>query len=715
MRAPLTLLTHLAVGGALLFAAGCADDEETKADPKTITDLVVEGATFTTLEAAVVAADLADTLAGAGPYTVFAPTDAAFAALPAGALDGLLADKEALSDVLTYHVVSGRVNAATVVTLDKATALNGDEITIEVINGEVILNGSVKVTTTDIEASNGIIHVIDAVLMPPEPEPELKTIAELVVENPDFSTLETAVIAAELTTVLSGTGPFTVFAPTNAAFNKLPAGALDALLADKDALTAVLTYHAVTGRVDAATVVTLDKATTVNGADITIEVVNGEVILNGMVKVTATDIEASNGLVHVIDTVLMPPEPEPELKTITELVVENPDFSTLEAAVIAAELATTLSGAGPFTVFAPTNAAFDKLPAGALDALLADKDALTDLLTYHVVSGRVNAATVVTLDKATALNEEDITIEVVDGEVILNGTVKVTATDIEASNGIIHVIDAVLMPPKTIAETVIASADFDTLEAALVAAELVGVLDGAGPFTVFAPTDAAFSLLPAGTLDTLLADKTALADVLLNHVYSGRLLAADVVEEDFLVMENGAVAPITTDGGAKIGGVAISVTDVETKNGIIHIIDAVIIPPPTITEIVVSNAAFSTLESAVVAASLASTLDGDVLFTVFAPNDAAFAKIPSADLNALVADVPALTNVLLYHVVDGVVPASVAVTLTSATMKNGDTVSLAYTPATSTLVVNSSTVLSTNVWARNGVIHVIDTVLFPPN
>jgi len=716
MKVPMHVLARAVLGGALLFTIGCGDDDDGGAKKtQTITEIVVANADFDTLEAAVVAADLAGTLSGAGPFTVFAPTDAAFAKLPAGALDALLADKAALTDVLTYHVISGRVDAAAVVGLSEATALNGDKIAIAVVDGGVVLNGTVKVTMTDIAASNGLIHVIDAVLMPPEPQPTLKTITEIVVASDDFDTLEAAVVAADLAGTLSGAGPFTVFAPTDAAFAKLPAGALDALLADKTALTDVLTYHVVAGRVDAATVVTLSEATALNGDKITIEVVDGGVVLNGSVKVTMTDIEASNGLIHVVDAVLLPPEPEPALKTIAQLVIDSDDFDTLEAAVVAAGLAATLSSPGPFTVFAPTDAAFAKLPAGALDALLADTAALTNVLTYHAVVGRVDAATVVTLSEVTAVNGDKISIEVVAGKVILNGSVMVTATDIQASNGIVHVIDAVLMPPQTIADVVATSPDFSTLKAALDAAELTTVLDGAGPFTVFAPTDAAFALLPAGAIDGLLADKTALADVLLNHVYSGALLASDVVAKEYLVMENGALTPITTAGGAKIGGVAISTVDIETKNGIIHVIDAVVMPLPTITETVVAGASFSTLETAVVTAGLASALDGDDLFTVFAPTDAAFGEIPAATLSALVADVPALTNVLLYHVVDGVVPASIAVGLTTAAMKNGDSVALSYDAGAMVLSVNGASVTAANVWARNGVIHVIDGVLLPPN
>ncbi|MFO0750081.1 MAG: fasciclin domain-containing protein [Myxococcota bacterium] len=545
--------------------------------------------------------------------------------------------------------------------------------------------------------------------------PASNTITDIVVSNPDFSTLKTAVVAADLADTLAGPGPFTVFAPNDAAFATLPAGTLDALLADKAKLTDVLTYHVVAGKVAAAQVVTLDHATTLEGKDVTIEVKDGGVVLNGTVKVITTDIQADNGIIHVIDGVLLPPE-APASNTITDIVVANPDFSTLKAAVVAADLAETLAGPGPFTVFAPTNAAIAKLPAGTLDALLADKAKLTDLLEYHVVAGKVTAAQVVTLDHATTLNGADIQIAVVDGGVVLNGTVKVTTTDIQADNGVIHVIDAVLVPPLTIAETVATNPDFSTLDAALKAADLDTVLAGAGPFTVFAPTNAAFAAIPEADLNALLADKTALSDVLLYHVVSGTELAADVVASDYLKTENGGIVPIASGaGGAKIGAATITQTDLRVRNGVIHVIDAVLTPPPTIAEIAATNPDFETLLAAVTAAGLGPALDGAALYTVFAPNDAAFAKIPSADLNALVADVPALTNVLLYHALDGVVPARVARTLTTATAKNGGALAISYDGSSEVLSINASKVIAADVWARNGVIHVIDTVLMPPN
>ena len=275
--------------------------------PMDIVDTAVADGRFKTLAAALTAAGLVDTLKGAGPFTVFAPTDEAFAKLPAGTLDELLKpeNKQKLSDILLYHVVSGKVMAADVTSLTSATTVLGKDVTVKVDMGNVYINES-KVVITDIETSNGVIHVIDSVLLPPAEK--ANTIVDVAVADGRFKTLAAALGAAELVETLQGEGPFTVFAPTDEAFAKLPAGTLDELLKpeNKQKLTDILLYHVVSGKVMAADVVKLTSAATVLGKDVTITVKDGKVFLNDTVQVIITDVEADNGIIHVIDAVLLP-------------------------------------------------------------------------------------------------------------------------------------------------------------------------------------------------------------------------------------------------------------------------------------------------------------------------------------------------------------------------------------------------------------------------
>lgn len=285
--------------------------------PQTIVDIAVADGRFTTLVAAVQAAGLAETLSSEGPFTVFAPTDDAFAALPAGTLDELLKpeNRQQLTDILLYHVIPGKVMAADVTRLNGQmadTSLEGQQIGIKVDMGNVYLNENTKVIITDIEASNGVIHVIDAVLLPPTDEAAMEKldIVDTAVADGRFTTLVAAVQAAGLAETLKGEGPYTVFAPTDDAFAALPAGTLDSLLLpeNKQQLTDILLYHVVSGNVMASDVAGLTSAPTVLGKDITVKVQDGKVFLNDNVQVIITDIETANGVIHVLDAVLLPPQ-----------------------------------------------------------------------------------------------------------------------------------------------------------------------------------------------------------------------------------------------------------------------------------------------------------------------------------------------------------------------------------------------------------------------
>jgi len=199
----------------------------------------------------------------------------------------------------------------------------------------------------------------------------------------------------------------------------------------------------VSGEVLAEDVVMLEEAETLLGENVEI-MVEGEAVKINDAQVIITDILADNGVIHVIDTVLLPSEP---LGTIVDIAVEDGRFTTLVTALQAAELVETLSGDGPFTVFAPTDDAFNKLPDGTIEALLADIPALTDILLYHVVEGEVLAEDVILLEEAETLLEEKVEI-MLDGDHVFINDSQVIITDILADNGVIHVIDTVLLPPE---------------------------------------------------------------------------------------------------------------------------------------------------------------------------------------------------------------------------------------------------------------------------
>ncbi|NDJ84798.1 MAG: hypothetical protein GYB66_02825, partial [Chloroflexi bacterium] len=380
------------------------------------------------------------------------------------AFNDLLADQPALTNILLYHVIGEALTASEVVGQDGEfveTLYTGFDVVIRVIDGEVFINDS-KVITTDIITSNGIIHVIDTVLQPVD-----QTIADVVIENasaddPEFVTLLFAVQAANplvLDTLSDPDQDLTVFAPTDAAFEALKAelgeDAFNALVADQEALTSILLYHVLGESLIANEVVARNGEfieTLYATYDVAVQLKDGEVFINDS-KVVTTDIITSNGIIHVIDAVLVPEE-----RTIADIVVENataddPEFTTLLAAVQAADPLVLDALSDPeadLTVFAPTDEAFGNLISAlgiTPEELLATED-LTDILLYHVIPGKNLAAKVIQFETVVTLQGEEIKVTVTNEGVFLNDTIKIIVTDIVARNGVIHVIDGVLIPPS---------------------------------------------------------------------------------------------------------------------------------------------------------------------------------------------------------------------------------------------------------------------------
>jgi uncharacterized surface protein with fasciclin (FAS1) repeats len=260
---------------------------------------------FGTLAKALTEADLVGTLQGDGPFTVFAPTDEAFAKLPEGALESLLQpeNRERLKAVLTYHVVSGLVGLPEALTAGKAGTVNGEPLGISFAEGRVRINQAVLLNA-DLKCANGIIHVIDSVLLPPEPANDLVSVAT---RDGRFKTLLAAVKAADLEPLISGDGPLTIFAPTDEAFAALPDGTVDSLLKEenKTKLQAILALHAVRGAVSAGDALNAGSAKSLGEETLSFGIEDGVFKVNGA-TIKTTDVMCDNGVIHVIDRVLLP-------------------------------------------------------------------------------------------------------------------------------------------------------------------------------------------------------------------------------------------------------------------------------------------------------------------------------------------------------------------------------------------------------------------------
>lgn len=440
-----------------------------------------------------------------------------------------------------------------------------------------------------------------------EPVVPQNSIVELAQSNPDLSSLVTALTKfPDLVSTLSGDGSFTVFAPTNTAFAGLLTAIGQTSINDvpESVLKKVLQYHVVTTAALKSNQLTAGNVNTAAGENVVISLTGG-VRINTTVNVTTPDVLANNGVVHVIDAVLVPPTVLPIVGTIYAPAYFNKDFSTLVAAVNGASQATRdlLLNSSNKTLFAPTNAAFE---AAGITAL-PNQATLDAILAYHVIGSEIKAAG---LPTNTAPSNSEVS--TLGGKiyisnrgatgVFINGRTKVTKTDIEASNGVVHVIDYTLLPPsKTIATIATelstgSPAQFTQLVAALtrIPALLNAASGTSSNLTVFAPTDAAFQQLYTDLDVTGLSgiDDATLTAVLQHHIISspttatGRVFSRDLVSADVATL-NGNITINATAGTVK-GSLAsstaanisstASLVNVLGSNGVIHTIDRVLRP-----------------------------------------------------------------------------------------------------------------------------------------
>ena len=416
----------------------------------TVVDIIVNSEDHTLLEAAVGAAGLVDALNGDGPFTVFAPTDAAVVALTEAlgiSAEELLALPN-LGDILQYHVVAASAFSTDLTDGQMIGTLQGSDVTVSINMDGVFINEAM-VTVADIAADNGVVHVIDAVLLPPAPVSN--TVVDIIVNSEDHTVLEAAVLAADLAGALSAEGPFTVFAPTDAAFTALMEAlevSAEELLAF-EGLTDVLLYHVVGAQALAADLSDGQEITTLLDEDVTITI-NGMGVFVNQAMVTVADIMADNGVVHVIDAVLLPEMDDNLPETVVDIIVASEVHTLLEAAVVAAGLVDALSGDGPFTVFAPTDDAIVALTEAlsiTAEELLALPN-LGEILQYHVVAADAFAEDLSDGQLLTTLLGQDVTVSISDAGVMINDAMVIVA-DLEAENGVVHVIDAVLLPPAS--------------------------------------------------------------------------------------------------------------------------------------------------------------------------------------------------------------------------------------------------------------------------
>ncbi|MHA7129120.1 fasciclin domain-containing protein [Algoriphagus namhaensis] len=616
------LLNYLVLGLFLVGAIACESEDYQGPIPYPTLMEAAEDAGLTTLVSAVRAIPgLEATLQDQQAITVFAPTNDAFAA----ALDAFgatdlndLVDKLGgpanLQTVLGFHVVPAVAFSNNLNETNVFTTLAGQQLTVNSAPGIVTVvdaaGNTARVIQADVEIENGVVHVIDRVLLPALdlPKPNLVEAAT----EAGLTTLLSAVTAVDgLADALLTADAITVFAPTNEAF----AAALDVFgaadlnelvvkIGGIDNLEKVLGFHVVPAVALSGDLQATNSFTTLSGQNITVEKSGNAVsvtdALGRTAQVVAADIEISNGVVHVINGMMLP---DLMLPNIVEAATAA-GLTTLLDAVTAAGLGQTLLDANAITVFAPTNDAFanalDAFDAANLNQLVARIGGIENLqavLGFHVVPAVAFSTDLAATNTFTTLAGEDITVEASGGNVTVTdaagNTFNVVAADVAIENGVVHVIDGVLLPTIDLPNVVEAAtaANLTVLLDAVTAAGLGQTLLDQEAMTVFAPTNDAFvnllGALEVGSLQALidLLGVEAVTKVLGFHVVPATAFSFDLAEGEQMVPTlAGEMLTVTRSGNSvtvtdKAGSTYnVIVADVAIENGVVHVIDGVVLP-----------------------------------------------------------------------------------------------------------------------------------------
>ena len=606
----IALLAFLTFG---LFA--CSDDDDggdVITPSNTIADFVAGNPDYSSLGAALEVTGLDATLDGTANFTVFAPNNAAFNSFLSNngfnSLDEV--PEDVLTEILLNHVQEGEIMSSALTTgyiESMATGMASDQPLSLYINTDdgVTINGVSSVTTPDVEVDNGIIHAVDAVIGLPDvttfatADPNFDILVQALTADESFTFVETLMMSED-------PAPFTVLAPTNTAFtnvlDELELAGLDDIPADL--LSSILSYHVVAGSnvraedlTDQMMVETLETGTfTITlGDNVTITDENGRTA-----TIVATNVQANNGVIHALDTVILPENEaiEIETNTIADFVAGNEDYSSLLAALEATGLTSTFTGTDDYTVFAPNDAAFAAFLSDNNFASLDEVpvDFLTQVLLNHVQMGEIMSADLTTgyipSMAVWGASEEPLSMYInTDDGVMINGVASVTSADNEVDNGIIHAVDAVIGLPNI---TTFATADpnFDILVQALTRedsftfVETLMMSEDPAPFTVFAPINDAFvdllDELELGALGDIPTE--TLEATLAYHVVTGaNVRSGDLTDDmDVTTLEGGDFTVnlgdnvTITDENERTA--TVIATDVQATNGVIHALDTVLLP-----------------------------------------------------------------------------------------------------------------------------------------
>eukprot|EP01064_Diplonema_japonicum_P010306 TRINITY_DN1759_c0_g2_i2.p1 TRINITY_DN1759_c0_g2~~TRINITY_DN1759_c0_g2_i2.p1 ORF type:complete len:1268 (+),score=282.96 TRINITY_DN1759_c0_g2_i2:941-4744(+) len=551
-------------------------------------------------------------------YTVFVPTNAAWTQLGTGTFNVLKRDSRPLLTVLSYHIAGQRILSTQLIPSSPFTSREGTSVTASLsTDGGIVLNNLVKVVGKDTVATNGYLHTLGDVLMPPmEKIPQVSQISvhETLARMESLKKFVVALRETSISLALEGRGPFTVFAPTDDAVNRLGKG-WDQVMADAVKKNRVLRHHIIKSYVSGdelrrsspGALATVDDGTVLTGRgghtmqvqpssisyalspDLSSVVLNG-----GQARIVTTNISSANGITHSIDGVLLPPTLVDDIipgtnYTLSQAIATSPSVSSFSAALATSGLTGMLNTPGPFTVLAPSNAAFDLLPTGHKHYILTRPDVAAAMVQSHAVSGSsLSVSRLAQLNPLQSMRGSPISVVSSNGGgiIMVNGNSRVGQRDIVAANGMLHVLDGVLVDSdwgRTLPPTNV----YDLMVKNSILAKFVEIVkscngcvntlrDWNGPFTVFAPTDAAIGKW-VGDLYTRALNSPSLAKTIVEAHVVTEYITEGYVRGDtgYLTLNNASYVNVNVQNGSlevtRPASTVVSRNDA-ARNGVLHTI-----------------------------------------------------------------------------------------------------------------------------------------------
>lgn len=688
-------ITACDVGGP---ASGDAPERE-EANNRTVAGRIEELGSLNALEETLRSAGLYETLNDENSsFTVFATR---LSDLDEEEVDA--ADQSLVTDILQYHVVPGEELSVDDLSGGQTLeTVSGDQLTISTTDTTTSVNGA-QILTKDIAATNGFVHVVERTLLENQ---SLSTRLSL-----EGFTQQTRFLVEENGGV-PGDGPYTIFAPINGGYGGIE---VETLLGDSDLLSTFVGYHVVEGRLRASDLSSGQTLETLSGGQLQVTVEeDGTVLVNGS-EVETANLGATDGVIHRIGDALL------QNQTVAGRTALASNYSNLEAGLNQVGLDGTLERSGPFTVFAPQNGAFGAVDT---DTLQSSNAFYQSVLEYHVVPGEALESSDLS-DGQTLTTVDGVELQVsVDGSTVQVNGYPVQQADVQASNGVIHGIGSVMLENQTISDRAALTSTLNSLENFLQQADLYGTLnDPNETFTVFAPADGAFAALNSNAVTALTADrnKDLLQKILTYHAVGGQAYSSTELEDGrrLQTLQGSSIETAAGPGGVQVNGIPVSEPDIQSTNGIVHVIDEDVLLPAldAVEQSVMSG--YTELEKALTETNLRQDVKDTNDISVFVPTNDAFQEYLDSAFG--VSSLDELTQSerdevrqnLQYHVATEEIAASA--------IDDGDQVptlegsSLTFTVDGNTITVEGATIQEADIQSTNGLLHQVDQVLVAPD